>query len=293
MTYRSRGASLRHDPRVPPTESCGQCYDRSAFRYERWWLPVIAPATYRLLDRVERDVERRPEGTLVDVGAGTGILALMALRRWPQLRAVAVDASGGMLELARRAATDAGQDVASRLDVKVSDAADLPLADGSADVAVSSFMLQLVPDRAAVLAEVRRILRSGGVFACVTWRSSSAVYAPDDAFDDVVEELGFDLPEPGQDRCPFASPRSAAGELRRAGFRNVAAREEWIERRWSPNEYLDLLENWIADDVFEPLDTEQRARLRHAALRRLSRLAPAAFVWRRPLVSLRAVRPEP
>jgi ubiquinone/menaquinone biosynthesis C-methylase UbiE len=271
--------------------ACAHSYDRSAHRYERWWLPVIAPATYRLLDRVAPDLEARPDATLVDVGAGTANLALAALRRWPQLKVVAVDASRGMLRLAREAATAAGEALAERLTLRWGEAAALPLRDGSADVVVSSFVLQLVPDRAAVLADVRRVLRPGGAFAAVTWRRSTETFAPEEAFLDVAEEQGFDLPPEAQDGRDFASPRSAAAELRRAGFQNVVAREEWIEQRWTPAEYLGLLENWVADDVFEGLTSRQRNRLRAVALARLSSLPPAAFVWRAALVSIRAEHP--
>jgi ubiquinone/menaquinone biosynthesis C-methylase UbiE len=271
--------------------ACGHCYDRWAPRYERWWLPVIAPATYRLLDRVAADLEDRSDATLVDVGAGTGILAVAALRRWPRLKVVAVDASRGMLRLAREGAVTAGEAVAGRLTLRLGDAAALPLRDGSADVVVSSFVLQLVPDRTAALADVRRVLRPGGAFAAVTWRRSTETFAPEEAFHEVAEELGFDLPPEAPDGRDFASPASAAVELRRAGFRNVVARDDWLERRWTTAEYLGLLEHWVADDVFEGLTSRQRNRLRTAALARLSRLPPAAFAWRAPLVSIRAAHP--
>src|ERR1700690_603178 len=186
--------------------ACGHCYDRWADRYQRWWLPVLAPAPDRLLDRLAADLDARPDGTLVDVGAGTGILALAALRRWPRLKVVAIDASRGMLRLAREGAVTAGEAVAGRLTLRLGDAAALPLHAGSADVIVSSFVLQLVPDRAAVLADMRRVLRPGGAFAAVTWRRSTETFEPEEAFHDVAEELGFDLPPDPPDGQAFASP---------------------------------------------------------------------------------------
>ncbi len=252
---------------------------------------MLAPATYRLLDRVASYLEARSDATLVDVGAGTGILAVAALRRWPLLKVVAVDASRGMLRLAHEGAVTAGEAVAERLTLRLGDAAALPLRDGSADVVVSSFVLQLVPDRTAALADMRRVLRPGGAFAAVTWRRSTETFAPEEAFHEVAEELGFDLPPEAPDGRDFASARSAAGELRRAGFRNVIASDEWIERDWQPLEYLELLEHWVADDVFEGLTSRQRNRLRTAALARLSRLPSEALAWRAPLVSIRAEHP--
>ena len=266
-------------------------YDQFADAYRRWWLPVLEAATLRLLDRVPEHVAT-DGSTLVDVGSGTGILPVAALRRWPRLRAIAVDASGGMLELARAAAVAAGDDVASRLETRVADAAELPLADRSADVVTSSFMIQLVPDRAAVLSEVLRVLRPGATFAGVTWRSGDVPFEPEEVFFDVVEDLGIDVPESGPQPEPYESAAAAADELRAAGFVGVTAGDEWLQRQWRPVDYLDLLQHWTADDVFAPLPDERRVRLRDETLRRFGRLSHRDFAWRAPLVSFRGTRPD-
>lgn len=265
-------------------------YDRFAHAYQRWWLPVLEPATLRLLDRLPADLADG-ERTLVDVGSGTGVLPVAALRRWPALRAIAVDASGGMLELARRAAAEAGDGIAPRLESRVADAAELPLADASVDAATSSFMIQLVPDRAAVLAEVLRVLRPGGTFTGVTWRAGEVPFEPEEVFFDVVEDLGIEVPETGPQPEPYESAAAAAGELRAAGFADVTAADEWLQRQWRPVDYLDLLEHWTADDVFAPLPDERRTHLRDETLRRFGRLPHRDFAWRAPLVTFRAARP--
>ena len=68
-------------------------YDRIAQGYDRWWAPVLAPSAAALLDRLAPIVA---EGVvdLLDVGVGTGNLALAAVERWPGVRVVGVDASG-------------------------------------------------------------------------------------------------------------------------------------------------------------------------------------------------------
>lgn len=275
---------------MPDATAPASGYDRFAAEYERWWLPVLATATLGLLDRLPPDLGR-DDRTLVDVGSGTGILPVAALRRWPRLRAVAVDASSGMLELARAAAVAAGDGVASRLETRVADAAELPLADRSADVVTSSFMIQLVPDRAAVLSEVLRVLRPGATFAGVTWRSGELPFEPEEVFFDVVEDLGIEVPETGPQPEPYESAAAAAGELRAAGFADVTAADEWLQRQWRPVDYLDLLEHWTADDVFAPLPDERRTHLRDETLRRFGRLPHRDFAWRAPLVTFRAARP--
>jgi SAM-dependent methyltransferase len=259
-------------------------YDRIAARYRDWWAPVLAPAAVRLLDLVGGLLSTDWRGTLVDVGTGSGTLALGALRRWPGARVIGVDPARRLLELAEAAAFGAG--LQDRLTTRVGKAASLPLPDASVDAAVSSFVIQLTPSRAAALRETIRVLRHGGVFACLTWRFHEDPIEPGKSFDDALRALGIERSpaQPRGDR-PYRSPTNAAAELRRAGFQSVLAREEWLEHRFTPKAYLDLAEHWIDDAVFADLDDAMRRRLRTEALRRLERLPPDRLVWRRPLVS--------
>lgn len=271
---------------TPASSSLQQAapYDHIAADYRDWWAPVLAPAAVRLLDRVDGLLSTDWRGTLVDVGTGTGTLALGALRHWPRARVIGVDPARRLLEMAEAAAFDAG--LHDRLTTKVGEAASLPLADASVDAAVSSFVIQLTPSRAAALREAIRVLRPGGVFACLTWRLHEDPIQPGKGLDEALGAMGIERPpaQPRRDR-PYTSPTGAAAELRRAGFRAVRAREEWLEHRFTPQSYLDLAEHWIDDDVFADLDEPLRRRLRTEALRRLERLRADQLVWRRPLVS--------
>lgn len=274
------------EPLQSPAPAPEASYDRFAAAYRDWWAPVIAPSAVRLLDRLDGLLPLDRPSTLVDIGAGTGTLALAALKRWPSMRVIGVDVSGRMLDVASDAARDAG--LAERLTVQVGDATRLPLADASVDGAMSSFVIQLTTNRSAAVRDAFRVLRPGGFFACVAWRAENDPFEPEAAFDLALEELDLDLPPAysGDDSRPYASPAMAAAELRRAGFRDVRAREEWLEHRYTPRSYLDVLEHWIEDVTFDALDEPMRQRLRAEVLRRLERLDPEALVWRRPLVSV-------
>jgi SAM-dependent methyltransferase len=267
-------------------------YDRFAEAYRDWWAPVIAPSAVRLLDRLEGVLPADRPTTVVDIGAGTGTLALAALARWPNMRVIGVDPARRMLDLAMEAARRAG--LGGRLSVDVGDAAGLPLADASVDAAMSSFVIQLTPNRAAAVREAFRVLRPGGVFACLAWQAEDDPFEPESAFDLALDDLDVDTPAPGEGdgSRPYASPASAAAELRRAGFRAVSAREEWLEHRYTPGSYVDVLEHWIEDMTFASLDEPMRQRLREKTMRRLERLDSDALVWRRPLVSVVGRRPR-
>lgn len=267
-------------------------FDEFAEAYRDWWGPLIGPAAVEVLDDVEVPAGDGTPFDLLDVGTGTGILAVTALERWPAARVVGIDPSGRMLELAVDAARRRSLSDAARLRTVSAPADRMPLADQSVDVAVSSFVIQLVPNRAAALREVLRVLRPGGRFACITWQDDDLRFEPDDAFGDALDELQIIPPPEERDVHPYTSPAAAARDFRRAGFRQVGSRSVWLEHRFTPESYLDTLEYWIDRELFAGLDAETREQLRVVALGRMSDLPADAFVWRRPLVRLVGRRPR-
>jgi ubiquinone/menaquinone biosynthesis C-methylase UbiE/predicted RNA binding protein YcfA (HicA-like mRNA interferase family) len=205
--------------------SIAERYDRNAELYERWWAPVLAPAAARLLERAEPWIRTslREAGTLhiVDIGTGTGALAIEAVARWPAVTVTGVDVAAGMLEVAaRRASRLLSPAQADRIRWLEADADRSPLPDGSADLCISSFVLQLVPDRPAALREALRILRPGGRLCFVTWQAGRDAFEPADEFDEAVYDLELEEPEYEEEARAgdLRSPRTAARELRAAGF---------------------------------------------------------------------------
>ncbi|MES2984804.1 MAG: methyltransferase domain-containing protein [Pseudomonadota bacterium] len=88
--------------------------------------------------------------TVVDIGCGTGSFAALAQARRPGWKVIGVDLSHGMCRAA-----------AVRCAVAQGDAARLPLADGSAQAAVSSLCYQWVGDVAGAFTELARVLAPG------------------------------------------------------------------------------------------------------------------------------------
>ena len=72
-------------------------FDRFAAGYARWWAPVLAPAVGTLVERIAQGGGPRPGARLLDVGTGTGQLAIATLERWPSTTVDGVDVSAGMM----------------------------------------------------------------------------------------------------------------------------------------------------------------------------------------------------
>jgi arsenite methyltransferase len=110
-------------------------------------------ANHWLLGRIE------PGSVVLDLGCGGGTdLLIAAQMAGPGGRAIGVDMTPAMLAHARASARAMGLNV--ELHESLIEA--LPLEDASVDVVISNGVIDLVPDKDAVFAEIDRVLRPGG-----------------------------------------------------------------------------------------------------------------------------------
>jgi SAM-dependent methyltransferase len=265
-------------------------YDRIADGYARFWGPVIAPWGIRVLELIEDDVAAGAREVL-DLGTGTGRVAFEAVRRWPQVRVTAIDPSSGMLGTAKRLATDdltAAQ--RRRLDFVEAFGDNLGGADGRFDVAVSAFVLQLVPNRARVVREVRRVLRAGGRFGYVSWLAGERRFEGDRILDDVLDEAGFDPPEPDPRPGDLPSVEAAAGGLRAGGFRTVRAHADELVQPWTADTYTSFITEFDEADTFASMTARERRHAIARLRREFAALPPDEQAMRLPVVYATGVR---
>lgn len=104
-----------------------------------------------------------PGHTLLDLAGGTGDISFGWLRRGGG-PALCTDINAAMLAVGRDRAAGRGF---LDLGFAVADAEALPFADRSFDTVSMAFGLRNCTDKAAVLAEARRVLRPGGRFVCL------------------------------------------------------------------------------------------------------------------------------
>jgi SAM-dependent methyltransferase len=103
------------------------------------------------------------QGHVLDVGCGTGSLALAVAEHRPAVQVAGIDIAASYIAFARSRPDAAG------IGFAVGDACRLPYADGSFATAMAQLSLNFVPDAAQAVREMRRVVRPGGVAAAAVW----------------------------------------------------------------------------------------------------------------------------
>lgn len=100
----------------------------------------------------------RPGHRVLDVGAGTGTLAILIKQRVPEASVIGIDGDPKILGIAREKIAKAGLDI----ELREALAQRLPFPDASFDRVVSTLMIHHLADKEAAFREMARVLRPGG-----------------------------------------------------------------------------------------------------------------------------------
>jgi ubiquinone/menaquinone biosynthesis C-methylase UbiE len=158
---------------------------------------------------VLRVLDLRPGERVLDIGSGPGLLAQeMARAVGSSGRVAGVDLSESMLAMAQQRCAEQPW-----VDFRAADATGLPFADGDFDVAVSTQVYEYVPDIAAALAELYRVLAPGGRAAVLDTDWASLVLHTADPARMARVLAAWD----GHLADPYL-PRTLAPRMRAAGF---------------------------------------------------------------------------
>lgn len=177
---------------------------------------LFAPIAKAVVDRA--DV--RAGEAVLDVGCGAGATTFEAAwRTGPEGRAVGVDISPALLELARRRAGEAGLEGVDFLQADAQTAAFKP----EYDAIVSRFGVMFFPDPALAFANLRTALKPGGRLAFASWRSpedNAITLVPLKAAAPFLPQVPtFEKDAPG--RFGFADPDRVRRILEESGWRDI------------------------------------------------------------------------
>ena len=192
----------------------------------------------------------------LDVGCGTGAFSELILKRCAPKSLAGIDPSPEQITFVSKHLAGSS--------FQVADSAAMPFADGEFDVVASALVIHFIPDRAKAFAEMKRVLRPGGLVGGYTWKRTAttdfAAYAP--MLEGVARIGGEPL------RSPVVSEGSTDGmraSLAAAGYTDIAVSEIEVSQTY---ENFDAY--WNAQTLpFSPsgkavakLDSAQRTRLR-------------------------------
>lgn len=124
-------------------------------------IPAESTASFAGVGNPHRIGPIAPGDTVLDIGCGAGMDLLLAARRAGSSgKAIGVDMTPSMLELAKRGAIKAG--LWETVEVRRGMAEELPVESETVDVVISNGVLNLSPDKDRAFREVFRVLRPGG-----------------------------------------------------------------------------------------------------------------------------------
>lgn len=198
---------------------------------------------------------------VLDVAAGNGNASLAAARRFADV--TSTDYVPALLEQGRRRAE--ADDLP--ISFEVADAEALPFANGSFDVALSTFGVMFAPDQERAAEEMLRVVKPGGRIGLASW-------TPEGFVGRLLEVVGSFVPPP----AGLRSPLGWGTEPRLVELFGPEASDIRTERRMCVFRYASA-EHWVdyfrtfygpTHRAFAALD-EPRQRALHAALMALAR----------------------
>jgi ubiquinone/menaquinone biosynthesis C-methylase UbiE len=189
---------------------------------------------------------------VIDIAAGNGNASLAAARRFADV--TSTDYVPALLDQGQSRAEVEGLEVT----FQTADAEQLEFADGSFDVALSTFGIMFTADHAGAVREVQRVVRSGGRIAMANW-------TPEGFIGQVLKTIGSYVTPPPAARSPLLwGTRPWLDEHfgpQAAGISTDS--RDYVFRYRSPEHWLEIFRTWYGPllTAFAGLDDHGRARL--------------------------------
>lgn len=188
---------------------------------------------------------------VLDVAAGNGNATLAAARRWCDV--VSTDYVGALLERGRARASAEGLPVR----FEEADAENLPYADGSFDVALSTFGVMFTPQQEQAASELARVTRPGGKIGLANW-------TPTGFIGELFKMIGRYIPPPAGVKSP--SLWGTEERLRQLFGERVslqAARKNFVFRYRSPQHWLETFRTYYGpmNKAFGAVPADQQSAL--------------------------------
>lgn len=201
-------------------------------------------------ERLCEAVDMRAGSNVLDVAAGNGNATLAAARRFAHV--TSTDYVGALLERGKERAA------AERFTVtfQEADAEALPFADGSFDVALSTFGVMFTPNQEKAAAELARVVHRGGKVGLANW-------TPDGFIGQLLKLVGKYMPAPAGIKPPTLWGTSERLRELFPGHEINISDQIFTFRYESPEHWLHVFRTYYGptNRAFAALDAEKAAAL--------------------------------
>ena len=209
---------------------------------------------------------------VLDVAAGNGMASLAAARRWCDV--TSTDYVPALLDHGRARAAAEG----AKIEFREADAENLPFADNSFDVVLSTFGVMFAPNQDRAAAELLRVCKPKGKIGLANW-------TPDGFIGQVFKTLGKYLPPPAGVKSPALwGTRPRLNEFFSDGVSMIRAEPRLFNFRYrSPEHFMDVFKTYYGPvlKAFAALDAEKQRQLHddlHALIVRTNRATNDSMV---------------
>ena len=189
----------------------GDAYERFMGRWSR----RLAPLLVRSASVAEGD-------SVLDIGSGTGALAVTLAEAMPSVRVTGVDPSSAYVREAQ------ARGPSDRVRFLVGDARALPVPDAAFDKTLSLLVINFIPDPAEALREMIRVTRPGGIVAAAVWDYGEGMEMLRAFWDEAVA-LDPAIAARDEQHMPLCRRGELAALWRAGGLRHVAEQPLAIE----------------------------------------------------------------
>jgi phosphoethanolamine N-methyltransferase len=240
----------------------------------RWGEGFMSPGGATELRRMFTGIDLKG-ASILDLGCGIGGYDRLLAAEHGAGKVTGIDIDAASVAAARAMAAANGLD--DRLAFKQVEPGPLPFGDGSFDVAFSKDSIVDIPDKAAVLSELYRVVKPGGHIVVSDWFRSAEPYS---------EEMRA-WATTGDETYEMDMIENAAAYLREAGFADVATddRNGWF-RDLARDEYERLKGPLFATYVEKFGEEQARSSVENARIRWLlaeqGQLRPGHVRGRKP-----------
>lgn len=215
----------------------------------------------QVVDRTVARAQLRPGQHVLDLGTGTGSVALRAaLAVVPDGKVTAVDISPEMLTLARRRAAASGR---SNIEFLEGRAERLPVASKSVDMLLACLSLMYVIDRAAAAREIARVLKPKAKLVSAVWAGPQ--HADIVMFQQIAGGFAPEPPVAGVGPGALADPAPFLSQLAEAGVKTRVETEIMEFSFDSFDSAWDVLAG-VTVSRLEPDQAEEAKRAVHVAM---------------------------